>query len=353
MNEQSLALLKHLLATPGPSGDEKKVAHNWRKQTRTFADQVYTDVCGNSFALLEQEGPRIMIAGHIDEIGLMISYIDSDGFLYFDRLGGWDPQVLIGQRVRLLGNQNEIIGVIGKKPIHLMTSDQRGNASKIKDLWIDIGVTSRQEAQEHISIGCVGVIDVPLYELPNQRIVSRSLDNRIGAFIVLEVLRLLAQNRPAATIAAVATTQEETSLAGATTAAFRFDPHIALIVDVTFATDHPDTSKKEDGDVRLGQGPVLSRGSANSPLIYRRLLDLATRDQIPYNLQITPRYTGTDADIIHITRRGVATGIVSIPCRYLHTPNEMIMLSDIDYAIQLIVAFIHSVQSETDFLYHE
>lgn len=350
MNDHSLNFLKMLLSTPGPSGDEMAAARVWRDEARTFADDVRADVRGNSYALLEGTGPRVLLAGHIDEIGLMVSYIDDNGYLFFAPVGGWDTQVLVGQRVRLLGHQGEVIGVIGKKPIHLLKNDERDKASKIESMWIDIGANSRDEALERVRVGCVGVIDAPLYDMPHGRIVSRSLDNRIGAFTVLEALRLLAQDRPGASVAAVATTQEETSFTGATTAAFSFDPHVSIVVDVTFATDHPDSDKRQYGEVKLGGGPVLSRGAANSPLIYTRLLELAERENIPYSLQITPRATGTDADAIHKARGGVATGVISIPNRYMHSPNEMVDLADVEHAAQLIAAFVRSLNAETTFV---
>lgn len=350
MNDHSLNFLKVLLSTPGPSGDEAAAAQVWRDEARTFADSVRADVRGNSYAFLHGDGPRVLLAGHIDEIGIMVSYIDDHGYLFFSSVGGWDAQVLVGQRVRLLGHQGEVVGVIGKKPIHLLRGDERDKASKIESMWIDIGSTSRDETLDRVQVGCVGVIDAPLYELPHQRIVSRSLDNRIGAFTVLEALRLLAQDRLYASVAAVATTQEETSFTGATTAAFSFDPHVALVVDVTFATDHPDADKRQYGDVQLGGGPVLSRGAANSPLVYERLLEIARRENIPYSLQITPRSTGTDADAIHKARGGVATGVISIPNRYMHSPNEMVDLRDVENAARLIAAFVRSLRSAEEFI---
>lgn len=350
MHNESLAFLKRLLGTPGPSGDEGAAAQVWRDEARSFADSVRADVRGNSYAVLNGSGPRVLLAGHIDEIGLMVSHIDDDGYLFFAPVGGWDAQVLVGQRVRLLGGGGEVVGVIGKKPIHLLKPDERDQASKIENLWIDIGAKSRAETEEQVRVGTVGVIDAPLYEMPHGRIVSRSLDNRIGAFTVLEALRLLAQDRPAASVAAVATAQEETSLAGATTAAFSFEPHMAIVVDVTFATDHPESNKRQWGDVKLGGGPVLSRGAANSPLVYSRLLEVAAREDIPYSLQITPRYTGTDADAIHMARGGVATGVISIPNRYMHSPNEMVDLADVTHAARLIAAFVRSISAESEFV---
>jgi putative aminopeptidase FrvX len=350
MEESRVAFLKRLLSTPGPSGEEAAAARIWREEARRFADTVYADVSGNSYALIQGAGPRVLLVGHIDEIGLMVSYIDDSGYLSFAAIGGWDAQVLVGQRVRLLGHAGEVLGVIGKRPIHLLKPDERSQASTIERMWIDIGVDSRDEALERERVGCVGVIDAPLYELPHGRIVSRALDNRIGAFTVLEALRLLSLDRPVASVAAVATTQEEITFAGAATAAFSFDPQVAIAVDVTFATDHPESDKHQHGDVKLGGGPVLARGSANSPLVYARLAEVAAREDIAYSVQITPRYTGTDADAIHHSRGGVATGVVSIPNRYMHSPNEMVALSDVQAAAQLIAAFVRSIASVDEFI---
>lgn len=350
MEQHSLEFLRRLLSIPGPSGDEAAPARAWREEARTFADEVHADVHGNSYAKLNGSGPRVLLAGHIDEIGLMISHIDEHGFLFFAAVGGWDDQVLVGQRVRLLGRQGDLIGVIGKKPIHQLKGDERERASKIDQMWIDIGVESREEALALVRVGTVGVIDAPVYELPHGRFVSRSLDNRIGAFTVLEALRLLAEDRPTATVAAVATTHEETSLAGARTAAFHFEPHMAIAVDVTFATDHPDANQRQYGDVKLGGGPVLARGAANSALVFERLLAVAEREAIPYSVQITPRYTGTDADAIYTARSGVATAVISIPNRYMHSPNEMIAIADVDHAARLIAAFVRTIESATEFV---
>ncbi len=350
MSSLQIDFLKQLLAAPAPSGDEERAAQVWQAEARAFADDVYSDVLGNSYAVLEGSGPRILLAGHIDEIGLMISHINDEGFLFFSPIGGWDPQVLVGQRVRLLGQRGEVIGVIGKKPIHLLKQEERNQVTAIDRMWIDIGVTSRAAALELVQVGDVGVIDAPIYELPGRRIVSRSIDNRIGAFTVLEALRLLSQQRPAARVAAVATTQEEITFGGATTAAFSFDPQIAIVVDVTFATDYPDADQRQWNTVALGGGPVLSRGSANNSRIFRRLCAIAERESIPYSVQIAPRYTGTDADAIHHARGGVASAVISIPNRYMHSPNEMIDLNDVEHAVRLIAAFVRSVASLEEFM---
>jgi putative aminopeptidase FrvX len=346
----SLEFLKRLLTAPGPSTAEVRPARVWREEAQAFADEIYTDVRGNTFAVLNGGAPRVLLAGHIDEIGIVVTYIDDDGFLYFTGVGGWDAQVLVGQRIKLLGKSGDVIGVIGKKAIHLMKPDERDKASKLEDLWIDIGVQNRAEAAGQVRVGSVGVIDGPLYEFPNGRVVSRSLDNRIGAYTVLEALRLLAQDRPAATVAAVATTQEEISFAGAQTAAFRFEPQVSIIVDVTHSTDYPSSDKKLRGEAKLGSGPALGRGSVNSPLVHDRLVEIAERDGIPYSVKINPAASGTDGDVIYMTRGGVACGVVSIPNRYMHSPSEMVQMDDVENAAKLIAAFVRSLTADTDFI---
>ncbi len=344
------AMLHRLLQTPAPSSAEAPAARMWREAAREFADEVYADVHGTSYAVLLGEKPRVMLAGHIDEIGIMVTYIDEQGFLSFDAIGGWDVQVLVGQRVRLQGRQGEVIGVIGRPPIHTLESDEREKAPKIHQLWIDIGVRDAASARELVRVGTVGVIDAPVYELPNDRFVSRSLDNRIGSFIVLEALRLLAADRPPIGVTAVAAAQEEIGGTGALTAAYRLKPAVALVVDVTFTTDTPQSSRARFGDVSLGSGVVLSPGSANSPLVLERLVQIAEEQQIPYTMQAFPRFTSSDADEIVRARRGVATAVLSVPCRYLHSPNEMVAMADVAHIIRLITAFVPTVQTEDEFI---
>ena len=209
VESSSLEFLKRLLDTPGPSGFEAAVARVWREEAERFADRVTADVSGNSFATVNEGGsPRVMLAGHIDEIGLMITHIDDDGFLYVDGIGGWDPQVLVGQRIRILGKDGHVLGVVGKKPIHLMKGDEKEKASKLTDLWVDIGVRGRDAVlRRGIRVGDPAVIDAGVVELGEGLIASRAIDNRIGAFVVLEALRLLSQDRPRAEVTAVATAQ--------------------------------------------------------------------------------------------------------------------------------------------------
>lgn len=346
----TVAFLKQLLTAPGPSTQEARPARVWRAEAETFADEVTTDVRGNTFAVVKGGAPRVLLAGHIDEIGLIVTHIDDDGFIYFTSVGGWDAQVLVGQRIRLLGKADDVIGVIGKKAIHLMKPDEREKASKLEDLWIDIGATSRAEALERVRVGTVGVIDAPVIELPNNRIVSRSLDNRIGAYVVLEALRQLAAERPAATVAAVATTQEEIGLAGAQTSAFTFDPQVAIAVDVGHVTDYPGADKKKNGEAKLGGGPILTCGSVNSPVVFEMLTSLADREGIPYSVKVASPASYTDADAIYRSRGGVATAVISIPNRYMHSPNEMVQMDDVQHAARLIAVFCRSLTAETDLI---
>ena len=351
LSSDAVTFLKALLDTPGPSGFETAPAQLWRDRARAFAD-VRADVAGNSIATVNGSGsPTVMLAGHIDEIGLIVTYIDDDGYLYFGGIGGWDSQVLVGQRVRILTRQGDVFGVIGKKPIHLMKPEDRDRVSKITDLWVDIGVNGRSEAEARVSVGDPAVIDSRSVDLPNNRLVSRSIDNRIGAFVVLEAARRYAQSPGAARVAAVATTQEEIAYhgGGALVSAFGVAPRAAIVVDVTFATDHPGVEKKEIGEHKLGLGPVLTRGSIISPVLFNLLRDAAAQTGIAYTIHAAGRDTSTDADAIHIAREGVATALVSVPNRYMHSPNEMVSLEDVDRTADLLAATCRAITASTDF----
>jgi endoglucanase len=354
MTPESLAFLKSLLDTPGPSAFEAAPARLWRAEARTFTAEVDGDVAGNSFATLNGAGrPRVMFAGHIDEIGVMVSHIDDDGYVSFDTIGGWDHQVFVGQRVVLLGRQGSVAGVVGKKAIHLMDKDDREKVSKVEDLWIDIGATSRAEAEARLRIGDPGVLAAGVLEFPNGRLVSRCIDNRIGAFVVLEALRLLAQGAaPAAAVTAVATTREEIAATGggARSGAARLEPDVAVVIDVTHATDYPGIDKRRHGDYRLGGGPILSRGASVSELVFERLAKAAEAESIPYSIEAASRDTHTDAEAIFNAHRGVATALVSVPNRYMHSPNEMIALDDLDRTARLLAAFARRLGPDTDFV---
>ncbi len=355
MTPESLTFLKSLLDTPGPSAFEAAPARVWRAEAERFADSVRADVAGNSFATLDGDGrPRVMFAGHIDEIGVMVSHIDDDGFVSFDPIGGWDPQVFVGQRVRLLGRGGAVIGVVGKKAIHIMDKEDREKVSKVEDLWIDVGATSRGEAERRLRIGDPGVLAAGVVEFPNDRLVSRSIDNRIGAFVVLEALRLLAGDGAglAASVTAVATTREEIAShgGGARSSAVALEPDVAIVIDVTHATDYPGIEKRRHGDYRLGGGPVLSRGASVSELVFELLAAAADAEKIPYTIEAASRDTHTDAEAIFNAHRGVATALVSVPNRYMHSPNEMIALEDLDRTARLLAAFARRLRADTDFV---
>jgi endoglucanase len=348
----SQSFLKRLLDTPAPSGFERTAARVWREGVESFA-AVSSDVLGNTLAVVagESGGPTIMLAGHIDEIGLIVTYIDDAGLVYVAPIGGWDSQVLVGQRIRFTTIRGETVGVVGKKPIHVMKPEERDKVSRITDLWVDIGASTKEEAAGLIAVGDPGVIDARTIDLPNNRIVSRSIDNRIGAFVVAEALRLYAERPGAARVVAVATTQEEIGYhgGGAVVAATRLAPAMAIAVDVTFASDSPGVEKKEHGEHKLGGGPVLARGSVISPVVYGLLTEVAASLEIPYSVHAVGRDTATDADFIHLAREGVATGLVSIPNRYMHSPNEMVSLDDVARAATLIAETCRRVTSATDF----
>lgn len=350
---EGIRFLEQLLDAPGPSGYETRPARVWRQEAESFANRVWGDVTGNTYAAVNPDArPRVMMAGHIDEIGLQITYIDDDGYIYVDEIGGWDPQVLVAQRVRILGRDGDVPGVVGKKPIHLIKSDERSKAAKVSDLWVDVGAGSRDEVKElGIRVGDPMVLDVKTVHLAGDRIASRAIDNRIGAFVVLEALRLLAQDPPGAGAVAVATTQEEIGYSGggARTGAFTLEPDVALVVDVTFSTDVPDINKKEVGDHKIGGGPVLSRGSAVHPMVFERLASVAEAEGIPHTIQAAPRATRTDADGIHLVRTGVPTGLVSVPNRYMHSPNEIVSVEDLRLTARLLAAFVRSLDGDTDF----
>jgi endoglucanase len=353
MTPESLAFLKSLLDTPGPSSFEAAPARVWRKEAASLADEVRADVGGNSRATLNPGGrPRVMLAGHIDEIGVMVTHIDDDGYLSFDTIGGWDHQVFVGQRVRLLGREGPVTGVVGKKAIHIMDKDDREKVSKVEDLWIDVGAVSRAEAERRLRIGDPGVLAAGVLEFPNGRLVSRSIDNRIGAFVVLEALRLLAGTRPAASVSAVATTREEIAATGggARSSAVALEPDVAIVVDVTHATDYPGVDKRRHGDYRLGGGPVLSRGASVSELVFELLATTAEAEGIPYSIEAASRDTHTDAEAIFNAHRGVATALVSVPNRYMHSPNEMVALEDLDRTARLLAAFARRLTPDTDFV---
>jgi len=355
MDEKSYNFLKNILNAISPSGFEEEAARVWKEYAKVFAHKVFTDLHGNSIATLNEDGkPRVLLAGHIDEIGFMVKYIDEDGFIYFVPIGGWDLQIPQGQRVWIKTKKGRVTGVIGKKPIHLLEEEERKKVPKFKDLWIDIGAKTKKEAEEIIKIGDPIVLSYEFVPLKGDNVSARGIDDRVGAFVVLEALRLLSTEKINAAVFSVATVQEEIGLRGAQTSAFRISPDVGIAVDVTFASDFPKMRKEKEsvGDVRLGKGPVIARGPNINPKVFETLVNVAEEERIPYQLEGIPRGTGTDANVIQLTKEGVATGLISIPNRYMHTPCEVVNLKDLENASKLIASFIKRLDEKVDFTPH-
>jgi tetrahedral aminopeptidase len=350
VNEQSVAFLKDFLAAPSPSGFEQPAQRIWRDYMAPHADRIVTDMHGNCSAIKNENGtPRILLAGHCDELGFMVKYISDDGYIFFRTIGGFDLNIIPGRRVRIHAKTGVVPGVTGKKAIHVMTDDERKKRSEIQDLWIDIGAKNRQEAESLVRVGDP-ITYVDTFELLRGDLaVSRGFDDKAGSFAVGDVLRLLAGRSYSASVYAVSTVQEEVGLRGARTSSYAADPMVGIAVDVTHATDHPDIDRRRFGDIKLGAGPVIARGANISPVVERMLIEAAEAEGIPYQLEAEPGGTGTDANAIQLTRGGVATGLISIPLRYMHTAAEIISLTDVENVSLLLAAFIMRVSADTDF----
>jgi endoglucanase len=344
--------LTALLTATGPSGNETDPARVWREACAGWATEVDVDNVGSSRARVAGTagGPTLAIIGHIDEIGLIVSHIDDDGFLRFAQVGGWDPVVLIGQRVRVMTRNGAVAGVIARKPIHLLKDEDRKQVPEIKSLHVDIGAKDGDEARAMVRIGDVVVIDADPVEFPNGRVVSRAMDNRVGCFVAAEAARLVAERGGApGDVIALAVVQEETTFAGARTSAFSINPDVAIVVDVTFATDQPGIELGEITKHTLGSGPVIVRGTTLHPRVFELLHEVAEAEKIPFTLEATGRNTGTDADAFHLTRSGIPTGLVSVPLRYMHSPVEMLSVDDAENAAKLIAAFASRLEPGMSF----
>jgi endoglucanase len=348
--------LRALLTAPGPSGRESSAAAAFRAAAEQFSQDVRSDLLGSTTATVpgtaDPRGPRLAVVGHIDEIGLMITHVDDEGFLWFGGVGGWDPVNLVGQRVEIHTSGGDVVpGVVGKKPIHLLESDEREKAPKLKDLHIDIGAKDGDEARGRVRVGDWAVIAGEPVELAPGRFASRSMDNRLGCWVALEAARLVAEAGGApGDVVACAVAQEETTFGGATTTAFTLEPDVAIIVDVTHATDAPGIDKRTEGDHGLGAGPVVNTGSVAHPLVVRLLRETAEAEGIAFAEEAAGRHTYTDADAFHLSRKGVPCGVVSIPLRYMHSPVEVVQLSDVEACARLIAAFAQRLSAETSFV---
>jgi endoglucanase len=340
-------LLDKLLRAGAPSGYEGPAAEVWR-EAASFAELSF-DGIGSSIARVGKASPLLAVVGHIDEIGLIVTHIDEKGFLWFAPIGGWDPQILVGQRVEIRGKDGPVLGVAGRKPIHLLEADQRKKVVELKGMHIDIGASDREEAEGLVRVGDPVVLATEPMPVVGDRLVSKAMDNRLGAYVALESLRRCAEGGgPGGSFAAIASVQEEIGLFGARTAAFEIRPDIAIAVDVTHATDAPGVDEKEIGSHPFGSGPAIGRGSTLSPKVFELLVETAEAEGIPHSISASGRGTSTDADVLQISRSGIPTGVVSIPLRYMHSPVEMVDLGDVEATVALLAAFGSRLSSDWD-----
>jgi endoglucanase len=351
ITDSALAFLQRLLETPSPSGFEERNAQNFREYVAAFADSVTTDAMGNVIAAVNPEGtPRVMLAGHMDEIGFLIVHISDEGMCYFRGIGGHDNAVIVGQRVTIHTSTGPVEGTIGKKPVHVLTAEERGKPVEMHDLWVDIGAIGGKEevASAGVRVGDPVTYAVGFTRLQGDRITARAIDNRIGAWTVAEALRRVKEMHPKAAVFAVATVQEEVGLRGAHTSAFGIAPQIGIAVDVTFASDFPSMDKRKTGDIKLGQGPTVLRGANASRKLADHMMAIAEEAKISYQPEATPGGTGTDANAMQISRAGMTTGLLGIPLRYMHTPCEIISLADADNCAELMARVCASFTPDDD-----
>lgn len=355
MRKESLKFLEKLLDAPSPSGYEQPAQRVFREYVTPFCDDLTTDVMGNVFARIAGKGkdlPRVMVVGHTDEIGLQIKYIDDKGFLYFAAVGGVDAHLTPGKRVFIHTVNGPLVGVIGKKPIHLMDSKDRETVVKIEAQYIDIGAKDKKEAQKLVRVGDAVTFDSTFTRLHGDRVSSRGFDDKAGCFVVAEVLRLVKASGKKLNVDlyGVSSVQEEIGLRGGTTSSYTVKPDVGICVEVDFATDQPDVDKKHNGEVGLGKGPIVTRGANVNPRLFDLICSTADDEKIAIQHTATPRATGTDANVMQISRGGVATALVKVPLRYMHTPIETVSLADLEDAAKLIVAVLERIGSKEEFI---
>jgi endoglucanase len=353
MNKTRKKFFQDLVEAPSPSGFEQPAQEVFRNFVKPFADEVNTDVHGNVIALKKGKGElRFMVVGHADEIGLMVTYIDDNGYIRFKPIGGVDYTLLPGSRVNIYHGKEMYRGVIGRKPIHLLKPDEREKTAKLEDLWIDFGAKDKKDAESKISIGDPITFSPGMEMLNNDFVTTKATDNKAGVFVSACLLEALAKEQIEANIYAVSSVQEEIGLRGAITSAYGIHPHVGIAIDVTHATDYPGMSKETYGDIKLGKGPCVSVGPNINPKVFELLKEAAKHAKVDIQIEPAPRGTGTDANAIQTTRAGVAAGLISIPNRYMHTPNEMISLQDMENAVKILVEFVKLIDDNTDFIPH-
>lgn len=351
MQKESVEFLKEMVNSFSPSGFEEEAVKVWKKRTEKYSDEVKVDVHGNSIAVLNKKGsPRVMLAGHIDEIGYMVKYIDKEGYLYFSTIGGIDAHLIPGQRVWIKTKKGKVLGIIGKKPIHVLEPEERTKVSKLENLWIDIGAKDEKQAKEVVDIGDPAVAVAGFEILRDDKAIARGFDDKCGAFVVSETMRLLSKSKINSSIYGVATVQEEIGIRGAKTSAFGIDPEIGIAIDVTFATDFPTMDKKIMGDISVGSGPVIARGPNMNTKLFEIMVKAAQKNKIPYQVQGQSGGTGTDANAIQLNKAGVVTGLIGIPNRYMHTSVELLSLDDLENAAKLLAATISRLSKSDNFI---
>ncbi len=354
MQKEPLEFLTALLETPSPSGFEPAIQRVVKKRMQKFADTIEVDVHGNLIAAVNPDAEiRVMLAGHCDQIGMMVNYIDDSGYLYFGQIGGLDPAVLPGLRVTVLTERGELPGVIGSKPVHLIPPDERGKKVELSKLWIDIGAKDGAEAKELVKIGDPCVFQLGTQLLGKNRISSPGCDDKVGLFVVMEALRLFAAASKAKSpvaLFAVSTVQEELGLRGAKTASYGIDPQVGIAVDVTHASDNPGADAKSIGTVKLGAGPVVVRGPNANTALQKLLVETAKSKKIAYQTLALGAAAGNDANVMQISRAGIATGLVVVPNRYMHTPIEICDLRDLEASARLIAETLLRITKRTSFI---
>ena len=352
MREASLNFLKTLVNTPSPVGHETRGQRVWLDYAKKFSDETFSDTYGNCVAVLNKGGgPRIMLAAHADEIAMAVNYIDDNGFIYVRRMGGIDAAITKAQRIVIHTRNGAVKGVVGNVAPHLTKQDGEPKLPKIHDIFIDIGVSSRKEAEQLIRVGDPITLTDEFDILRGDLAVARAFDNRIGTFAVAETLRLLKESKVKLNceVCAVSNVQEEVGLLGARQIAYSLHPSIALVVDVTHATDYPTVSKTQHGDTRIGKGPSITHGGCNHPEVVKRLEEVAKQKKIPLQHEAMSASSGTDTDVIFWTRGGIASALISLPNRYMHSPVEVVSLRDLEMIPQLMAAFVMSVKKGEKF----
>lgn len=353
MNKETKSFLYELLNTPSPTGFEVKGQRVWANRCRQFSDSVESDTYGSAWATVkgtDESAPTVMIEAHADEIGFIVKFIGDDGFLRVDRIGGSDWATARGKRLTLFGDKGEVLGLVGNTAIHIRDRKDGEKAPEVHELFVDIGAKTAEEVDEMgIRVGHPAVYGDSATPFGNNQIAGRALDNRIGGFIISEVMRRLAKERPAATCIALNAVQEEIGGYGAKMATYHIQPDIALVLDVTHATDSPDIKHSQHGKVVLGGGPTVSHGACNHPVVAQRIIETAKENKIPLQHESAGRYSGTDTDSIYHLRAGIASGLVSLPLRYMHSIIEMADFGDVEKTIELMTAFVRSIQSGDTF----